>query len=86
MLAADLFERLIIASGLDWDADYSSDRMQIGTTAFYRVNAGFPAITPAVLSAGVRDVRYVIALPDCAAYLVTEQALDMALAGDAGAS
>lgn len=66
--AADQFEALLVASGLDRQQDYSDFLWLKGPDRLFRIGEAFPAITPASFPTGVRSVRYSISLPDCEAW------------------
>ena len=65
---AELFEERLLAVGFDWKDDYSGNRWLVGSEHFYKVEDGFPRITPGMHPAGVTNVRYAIALQDCEAF------------------
>jgi hypothetical protein len=50
-----------------------------GPNRLYRIDEGFPAVTPANFGAGVSNVRYSILLSDCEPYRIDEAVLVKAL-------
>ena len=64
------FEERLWAIGYNHEDDYIDQRWIIGNTSFYKVVAGFPRITPAMLPVGVMRVRYRIALAQCEEFRV----------------
>lgn len=73
--AAELFETLLLAAGLDPEDDYSDFRWSEGDTNLYLVNDEFPRITRGELRSGVSDVRYCISLHECAQFKTSVSAL-----------
>jgi hypothetical protein len=77
--AADAFDALLVATGFRWEDDYSDMPWIRGPDRLYRIDEGFPAVTPANFGAGVSNVRYSISLSDCEPYRVDEAVLVTAL-------
>lgn len=73
MSAYGTWERLLAATGFDWDHDYSDRRWTVGKRAVFRVEEGFPRIS-AQVPMGVLNVRYSVALDACAGFLVEDEA------------
>jgi hypothetical protein len=74
--AVSTFEALLMSAGFRWDDDYSDARWLRGREIVYRVDEGFPRITPDLYPAGVSRVAYSISLPDCEPFLLTSEAVD----------
>lgn len=53
---------LLLASGFDWDHDYSEHRWDVGEPRVYQVRQDFPALTRNALPSGVHTVSYRISL------------------------
>ena len=83
MAAVDLFEERLGAVGFDWTDDYSDKSWVVGEEALYEVSEGFPRITPAMVPGGVRNVRYMISLPDCVEFRVVPASLPITVSGAA---
>lgn len=81
MAAVDVFEERLGASGFDWADDYSDRSWLVGQEALYEVREGFPRITPAMVPAGVGNVRYMISLPDCEGFRVVPVSLPIVGSG-----
>ena len=64
----ELFEERLLATGFDWQDDYTGSRWLVGSEHIFEVVDGFPRITPGMYSTGVTNVRYAIALQDCEAF------------------
>ena len=79
MPAYGTWERLLAATGFDWEHDYSDRRWTVGKRAVFRVEEGFPRI-PAPVATGVLNVRYAVALDACAAFVVDDEELLAAVA------
>ena len=79
MSAYGTWERLLAATGFDWQHDYSDRRWTVGKRAVFRVEDGFPRI-PAPVAMGVLNVRYSVALDACAAFVVEDEELLAAVA------
>ena len=73
--AAELFETLLLAAGLDPEDDYSDFQWSEGDANVYLVNDEFPRITWGELRTGVSDVRYSISLAECARFKTSVHAL-----------
>jgi hypothetical protein len=83
--ALDALDGRLVAAGYRDEDDYSDSLwMETGARA-YEVKAGFPCIRSSSLLAGVRRVRYEIALLDCDAFAVEEATLRAAIVEQAGA-
>jgi len=81
-LAADRFEALLLATGLNWEHDYSDSLWMRGADRCYQVTEGFPCITPSLYPSGVSLVRYSVFLKDCEPYAVPEKFVLRLLSGD----
>lgn len=81
MIAVDLLEERLSATGFDWTDDYSDKLWLIGRESLYEVREGFPRITSAMLSGGIDRVRYTISLPECEEFRVEPAELATAVAG-----
>lgn len=79
--AADHFDSLLVANGLNREDDYSDSRWIRGPDRLYRVGEGFPSVTPGQFSSGVSGVRYSVSLPDCEKWRVSGDAFQAALKG-----
>ena len=79
MSAYGTWERLLAATGFDWEHDYSDRRWTVGKRAVFRVQDGFPRI-PAPVAMGVLNVRYSVALDACAGFVVEDDELLAAVA------
>lgn len=79
--AADHFESLLVASGLNREDDYSDSRWIRGPDRLYCVGDGFPSVTPGQFPSGVSGVRYSVSLPDCETWRVSGDAFRAALKG-----
>ena len=73
MSAYGTWERLLAATGFEWEHDYSDRRWTVGKRSVFRVEAGFPRI-PAPVPMGVLNVRYSVALDACAGFIVEGEA------------
>lgn len=80
----EVFEERLMATGFDWDDDYTDTRWLVGPTSLYEVVDDFPRITPAMFSTGVGNVRYAISLPDCEPYRWDEDQVRSCIAGALG--
>jgi len=81
--AAATFESLLMSAGFSWDDDYSDTKWVRGRELVYRVDTGFPSVTPASFPAGVLNVRYSVSLPDCEPFLLANDSLEPLLKGAA---
>jgi Putative PD-(D/E)XK family member, (DUF4420) len=79
--AADHFDSLLVANGLNREDDYSDSRWIRGPDRLYRVGEGFPSVTPGQFPSGVSGVRYSVSLPDCEAWRVSSDEFRAALKG-----
>jgi hypothetical protein len=79
--AADHFDSLLAASGLNREDDYSDSRWIRGPDRLYLVSEGFPSVTPGQFPSGVSGVRYSISLPDCEAWRASSDEFRAALKG-----
>ena len=79
--AADHFDSLLVANGLNREDDYSDSQWIRGPDRLYRVGAGFPSVTPGQFPSGVSGVRYSVSLPDCEAWRVSTDEFRAALKG-----
>lgn len=79
--AADHFDALLAAAGLNREEDYSDSRWIRGPDRLYRVDAGFPSVTPGQFPSGVSGVRYAVSLPDCEPWRVSSDEFRAALKG-----
>ena len=79
--AHDVFESILLATGFDWNDDYSEIRWAEGSTHIYHVRSGFPCITPGSLITGVSSVSYSISLTECAPFAVGTGELVAAILG-----
>lgn len=68
--AADTFESVLASAGLRWEDDYTDALWVHGLDHSYRVEEGFPSITPNSFETGVSMVRYSISLADCEVFRV----------------
>ena len=66
--AGILFDDRLVATGFDWEEDYSDDLWTIGDEVIYEVVEGFPRLTPSMVPAGVNEVRYDLSLASCESY------------------
>lgn len=72
MSAYGAWERLLAATGFDWDHDYSDRRWTVGKRLAFRVEDGFPRISSPVAT-GVLNVRYSVALDACADFSIEDE-------------
>lgn len=72
MSAYGAWERLLAATGFDWDHDYSDRRWTVGKRLAFRVEDGFPRISSPVAT-GVLNVRYSVALDACADFIIEDE-------------
>ena len=79
MSAYGTWERLLAATGFDWEHDYNDRRWTVGKQVVCRVEEGFPRI-PAPVPMGVLNVRYSVALDACAGFVVEDEELLAAIA------
>jgi Putative PD-(D/E)XK family member, (DUF4420) len=79
--AADHFDALLAANGLNREDDYSDCRWVRGPDRLYRVADAFPSVTPGKFPSGVSGVRYAVSLPDCEPWRVSNDDFRAALAG-----
>lgn len=70
-----LWEEAIIATGFQFEDDYSDRRWSIGKCVEFEVTDGFPRITTPV-AAGVSGVRYSISLDACSPFTSPAGSLD----------
>jgi Putative PD-(D/E)XK family member, (DUF4420) len=73
--AADHFDSLLQAAGLQRDDDYAESRWIKGPDRLFRVTGNFPSITPEAFPSGVSGVRYAVSLPDCEPYRISDDEL-----------
>jgi hypothetical protein len=83
--AADQFEALLIAAGLNRDDDYMDSKWVKGPDRLYRVEDGFPTVTPGQFPCGVSGVRYSVSLPDCEEWRAADEEFAAALGGSGDA-
>lgn len=79
--AADHFDSLLVANGLNREDHYSDSRWIRGPDRLYRVGEGFPSVTSGQFPSGVSGVRYSVSLPDCEAWRVSNDEFRAALKG-----
>jgi hypothetical protein len=79
--AREVFDGLMAAAGFRYEDDYSHARWQGGERAIFRVHDNFPRLTPANTPAGITNVRYVLSVAVCGAFIVDPAALQAALRG-----
>jgi hypothetical protein len=77
----DTYESLLLAAGFAWSHDYSEFRWHEGPSRVYRVKDDFPRVEPSDLRGGVHDVKYRIALQDCAPFETKAEELLAAIGG-----
>lgn len=77
--ATERFAGLLTAAGFDEKDDYAGYLWAEGDAELFTVADGFPRLVPAGLPAGVAEVRYTLALPDCVDYVTPMEELDGAL-------
>lgn len=73
--SCELWEEAIVATGFDFDDDYSDRRWIIGKPHFYEVVQGFPRVTPPIPQ-GVSAIRYSIGLDACAPFYIETDHVD----------
>ena len=71
----DHFENLLAATGFDWDEDYSDCIWLYGEEYLYKVEEGFPRVTPKMYPEGVENLRYSISLTSCEKFRVEKKEL-----------
>jgi hypothetical protein len=81
MEAAYLFERLLMSSGFRWEDDYKDSRWIEGASSLFEVCGEFPRITGTAFPSGVSNVKYSIALKDCAGFRVAIEEVTNKLQG-----
>ena len=81
-LVVDRYNALLAAAGFRYDDDYSGTRWTGGERSIYRVEGAFPRLTKANLPSGISDVRYVLSVNECGAFLASPEALEAALTGE----
>ncbi len=74
-----LWEEAIMATGFDFEDDYSDRRWNIGKNLHFEVAEGFPRIANPPPT-GVSSVRYSISLDACSEFAVEEEVLDRLVA------
>lgn len=71
----DVFEMLLLATGLRPEDDYSGYQWLEGSSHIFLVDGEFPRIVPSELKSGVSWVRYSVSLSDCDPYIASENDL-----------
>ena len=61
-------EEKLLASGFEFEHDYSDFKWRLGLARLFEVGDGFPRVASGDLRAGVHQVRYRIALSNCQDY------------------
>lgn len=77
----ELMEERFLATGFDWDDDYTDKKWHIGPRHLYQVTGQFPRIVPSGFPHGVEGVRYSIALQECEGFRVDVEDLEKLLSG-----
>jgi len=77
----ELLDSRLLATGFDWQQDYSAFRWISGRSRIYRVNDGFPRLSAHDAPAGISNIRYSLSLMECEAFAATPEFLDRALTG-----
>ena len=75
----DEFEDLLAAAGFDWQEDYSDCFWSYGSERQYRVEEGFPRVTPSMHPPGVENLRYSVLFAFCEQFRVEKQELSEAI-------
>lgn len=81
ILLSDIFEESLFATGFDWQHDYSDQKWLSGSERLFRVDGGFPRITPKMCPSGIADVKYTVALVECEPFRTDYQHMVTALKG-----
>lgn len=81
-LAAETFEERLLATGFDWEHDYTDSLWLVTEETLFEVKDEFPRITRSMVPAGVEGVRYSLGLAVCENWRVDFAVLRAALAGD----
>ncbi len=84
--ATEPFEDRLLASGFDWEDDYTDKQWQLGDDTLYEVVESFPRITPSIVHPAVEDARYTVNLSLCEDHRVPTAVLRRAISGDADGS
>lgn len=80
--ALDAFEERLLATGFDWDHDYSDQAWLVTGETLFEVRDDFPRLTPDMIPASVENVSYRLALQGCEDYQVGFAVLEAAVRGD----
>ena len=77
------FQERLLATGFDWDDDYSDKHWSVGDEVLYEVVDDFPRITRSMVPAAVDDVRYTISMAGFEGFRVPVTTLHQAILGEA---
>lgn len=79
---SDIFEERLFATGFDWQHNYSDQKWLSVSERLFKVEGGFPRITPKMCPSGVADVKYTVALAECESFRSDYQQMAATLKGE----